>query len=243
MILHFILQFSSSHVVLPRRFTTNRSIRLSYNSKYAPKTRTLLHFSLLRVHGFLPSITILNSYINQFHFTFFSHIPLILRLSVFHCQTLKWPIEFTHTTRPHRSIQLTLDPSTPASEKPAPPPGSYVVQIPKDQIFRVPPPENAGRYQQYTHKKNRRSSCCCCFCWLLGVIITLIVLLAIAAGIFYLVFKPESPNYTVERISIKGMNISTLSSTATISPEFDVAVRANNPNDKIGNLLREEKLH
>ncbi|KAJ7964873.1 Late embryogenesis abundant (LEA) hydroxyproline-rich glycoprotein family [Quillaja saponaria] len=137
-------------------------------------------------------------------------------------------------TSVQQSEAVLQKPPSPASEKPAPPPGTYVVQIPKDQIFRVPPPENARRYQQYTSRKTRRSGCCCCLFWLLGLIVTVVVLLAIAAGIFYLVFKPESPNYTVERISIKGINLTTTSSTATISPEFSITVRAENPNDKIG---------
>lgn len=119
------------------------------------------------------------------------------------------------------------------SEKPGlPRPGTYVVQIPKDQVYRVPPPENASRYENYTRRKPRRSCCRCCLCWFLGIVTSLIILAAIAAGFFYLVVRPESPNYSVERIAFKGFNISTTSST--ISPEIDVTVRAENPNRKIG---------
>ena len=61
----------------------------------------------------------------------------------------------------------------------------------------------------------------------------LVLLLAavIAAAVVFFVFKPESPNYSVESVAIKGFNL-TLSSP--LSPEFDVTVRAHNPNDKIG---------
>ncbi|KAL9144086.1 hypothetical protein ABFS82_14G274700 [Erythranthe guttata] len=44
--------------------------------------------------------------------------------------------------------------------------GTYVVQVPKDQIYRVPPPENAIMLEQRNLKnqdKQKRSSCCC-FC-------------------------------------------------------------------------------
>ncbi|XP_061352030.1 NDR1/HIN1-like protein 13 [Gastrolobium bilobum] len=122
----------------------------------------------------------------------------------------------------------------PPSEKPVPPPGTYVIQIPKDQVYRVPPPENARRYDQYTRRKHRQSRCCCCFCWLIGLIFILIVLLGIAAGVLYLVFRPKAPNYTIDSIAIRGINVTSLSSTAAISPEFDVTVRADNPNKKIG---------
>jgi len=122
----------------------------------------------------------------------------------------------------------------PLLDKPAPPPGTYVIKIPKDIVHRVPPPENARRYEQYTHKKHRRNRHCCCLCWFIGIIFILIALLGIAAGIFYLVFRPKAPNYTIENITIRGINITSPSSTTGISPEFDVIVKADNPNDKIG---------
>ncbi|BAT80927.1 hypothetical protein LR48_Vigan07g041700 [Vigna angularis] len=122
----------------------------------------------------------------------------------------------------------------PPSEKPVPSPGTYVIKIPKDQVYRVPPAENARRYDQYTHRKHRRSRCCSCCCWLIGILSILIVLLGIAAGIFYLVFRPKAPKYTIEDIAIRGINVTSPSSDVAISPEFNVTVKADNPNDKIG---------
>lgn len=122
----------------------------------------------------------------------------------------------------------------PPLDKPVPPPGTYVIKIPKDIVHRVPPPENARRYEQYTRKKHRRNRHCCCLCWFIGIIFILIMLLGIAAGIFYLVFRPKAPNYTIENITIRGINITSPLSTTGISPEFDVTVKADNPNDKIG---------
>ncbi|KAF7815477.1 NDR1/HIN1-like protein 13 [Senna tora] len=138
---------------------------------------------------------------------------------------------------PHDSPPVSGEslPTPPAPEKPIPPPGTYVVQIPKDQIYRVPPPENARRQDHYArHRKSRRSPCCCCLCWLIGLLFILVVLLGIAAGVLYLVFRPEAPDYTINSISVKGMNLTAAAASLTVSPEFDVAVRANNPNDKIG---------
>ncbi|MBA0703093.1 hypothetical protein Goari_020510 [Gossypium aridum] len=122
-------------------------------------------------------------------------------------------------------------PATSSPEKPAPQPGTYVIQIPKDQIYRVPPPGNAHRYAHLSKRKPRRStsrSCCCC---LLTTILALLLAAAIAAAVIYFAFKPESPNYSVESVAIKGFN---LTSPSPLSPEFDVTVRAHNPNDKIG---------
>nr|POF03065.1 ndr1/hin1-like protein 13 [Quercus suber] len=128
----------------------------------------------------------------------------------------------------------------PCPDKPVPPPGTYVIHIPKDQVYRVPPPENANRYQALTRKsKTRRRPCCRCLCWSLGILAFLLALLAVSAAIFYLVVKPRSPNYSVDAISVSGLNLTAADAAAStaslkVSPEFDVTVRADNPNDKIG---------
>ncbi|EOY34295.1 hypothetical protein QUC31_018509 [Theobroma cacao] len=119
----------------------------------------------------------------------------------------------------------------PSPEKPVPQPGTYVIQIPKDQIYRVPPPENARRYAHLSKRKASGGTCRSCCCCLLTVILVLLLSAAIAAAVVYFVFKPESPNYSVESVAIKGLN---LTSASPLSPEFDVTVRAHNPNDKIG---------
>ncbi|XP_031285851.1 NDR1/HIN1-like protein 13 [Pistacia vera] len=126
----------------------------------------------------------------------------------------------------------TPRPSPPSPEKPIPQPpaGTYVIQIPKDQIYRLPPPENADRLKRLSRPKSSRTCRCCrFFCFTL---LTLILLLAIASGIFYLVFRPESPHYSINSISIKPLNLS--SSSSRISPQFNISVTANNPNNHIG---------
>ncbi|KAL2557334.1 Late embryogenesis abundant (LEA) hydroxyproline-rich glycoprotein family [Forsythia ovata] len=112
-----------------------------------------------------------------------------------------------------------------------PPPANYVIQLPREQIFRYPPPENARKFQTLNLKKNRRSCCRRCCCFTLGLLLLLIVVAGVAAGVLYLVFRPESPRYTIDRIRIKGFN---LTAATPISPGFDVSIRANNPNNKIG---------
>ncbi|KAI3834852.1 hypothetical protein MKW98_015965 [Papaver atlanticum] len=88
------------------------------------------------------------------------------------------------------------------------------------------------------NKKNtRRNPCCCCFCWILSIIGLLILLTVIAAVAFYFIYKPKVPNYSVEKMSIKGFNFqggSYLLSDQTFSLEFGVTVRAKNPNSRIG---------
>lgn len=140
----------------------------------------------------------------------------------------------SHPASSQEPSAVPKPPSPPPSEKPVPPPGTYVIQIPKDQVYRVPPPDNARRYDQYTRRKQHRNRCCCCFCWFIGLIFILIVLLGITAGVLYLVYRPEAPKYSIENIAVGGFNLTSPSATAAISPEFNVTVKANNPNDKIG---------
>ncbi|XP_022752826.1 NDR1/HIN1-like protein 13 [Durio zibethinus] len=125
--------------------------------------------------------------------------------------------------------KATQPPMSP--EKPIPQPGTYVIQIPKDQIYHVPPPENAPRYAHLSKRKAGRSTCCRCCCCLLITILFLLLAAAIASAVLYFVFKPDSPNYSLDNVAIKGFN---LTSSSPLSPEFDVTVRAHNPNDKIG---------
>ncbi|XP_047327747.1 NDR1/HIN1-like protein 13 [Impatiens glandulifera] len=127
--------------------------------------------------------------------------------------------------------ELPKQPSQPITEKPVISPGTYVIQIPKDQIYKYPPPENAHRQRLYARKGiSRRRTCRRCLCYTFGILALLVFLLGITAGILYLVFKPESPKYSIETVAIRGFN---LTSSSSISPEFDVTVRAENPNNKI----------
>lgn len=120
---------------------------------------------------------------------------------------------------------------------PPPPPGTYVVQVPKDKVFRVPPPENARLFDHYTRRaKRRRGGCSCvrvCTCLLAGVL-TLAVLLAATAGVVYLVVMPKRPSYTVQALAVSGLAGVGNASAVAFSPEFDATVRADNPNGKMG---------
>ncbi|KAK4380356.1 hypothetical protein RND71_002218 [Anisodus tanguticus] len=123
-------------------------------------------------------------------------------------------------------------PSYPSPAKPVPPPpGTYVVQVPKDQIYKYPPPENSHRYESLTKRKPRRSCCCRCFCFTFSVILILIISLGIITGVLYLVYRPEAPSYNISGMTIKNFN---LTASSTISPEFNISVRAENPNNKLG---------
>lgn len=136
------------------------------------------------------------------------------------------------------SSEHPLTPIPPSPEKPVPPPGTYVIQIPKDQVYRVPPPENAHRFQNYTRRKPSRSRCRFFLCCLLSSISILTILAGISAAVLYLVFRPESPNFSVDSIAINGINAT--ASSPEITPAIDVVIRAENPNNKLGIFYRKQ---
>ncbi|TKY46555.1 YLS9 protein [Spatholobus suberectus] len=136
--------------------------------------------------------------------------------------------------RPRNSSPLSRMTPSRSSSNPSPPAGTYVIHVPKDQVHHLPPPGNARRYGHYARRETRRCRCCCCLCWLISVALLLAALLVAAAAVFYLIFKPQAPHYALNRVAVKGMNLASPSSAAAFSPEFDVEVRADNGNEKIG---------
>ncbi|KAJ4966248.1 hypothetical protein NE237_018097 [Protea cynaroides] len=76
--------------------------------------------------------------------------------------------------------------------------GTYVVQVPKDQIYRIPPPENAAYLQRLKSNQNqpKKSSFCSCIVYILLVIFILALVLLLILGIFYLFHKPQGVNHS-----------------------------------------------
>ncbi|XP_066360101.1 NDR1/HIN1-like protein 13 [Miscanthus floridulus] len=118
----------------------------------------------------------------------------------------------------------------------SPPPGTYIIQVPKDQVLRSPPPDRARRYKKLSGRPARRRRlrrACCLACAAL-----LAILLAAAAfvGAIFLVFRPRAPSFSVPSLAVRGLNASATSSASTsLSPALDAAVRADNGrNGKVG---------
>lgn len=128
-------------------------------------------------------------------------------------------------------LSNSLDRGQKAAPPPPPVPGTYVIQLPKEQLFKLMPPVNQKKYQSLSNNKPTRSCCRVCVCYTIALLLIFILALAIATGVIYFVFRPEAPNYSVSEIAIRGMNLTSL---APISPKFDVTVRADNKNRMIG---------
>ncbi|CAO2182563.1 unnamed protein product [Urochloa humidicola] len=150
------------------------------------------------------------------------------------------PLYSFHFEKPVPPPPHQQQPPPAAAAAAAAPPGEYVVQVPKDKVFRVPPPENARLFEHYTRRAKRRRRCSCarvCAC-LLAALLALAVLLAAAAGAAYLALRPRRPAYAVQALAVSGLagvgNASASAPAAAFSPGFAATVRADNPNGKIG---------
>ncbi|KAL0288607.1 UNVERIFIED_CONTAM: NDR1/HIN1-like protein 13 [Sesamum calycinum] len=119
---------------------------------------------------------------------------------------------------------------TTADSHPPPPSSSSAATSPKHSTDHPIPPNPPHRSQSLPRRL--MWSCCrrCC-CFTLCLLVFLVIAAAVSAGVLYLVFRFKSPKYTVTHLAIKGMN---LTSAAPISPGFDVTIRAENPNSKVG---------
>ncbi|GKA20110.1 hypothetical protein Tco_0700099 [Tanacetum coccineum] len=102
--------------------------------------------------------------------------------------------------------------------------GTYVVQVPKDQIYRTPPPENALFLEERRNAISEKSSSSPMRCVFISFIVVLI-LFGLVGGIILGVIKKDDPRFRVERVRVttKGKN-------RQQKHEFDVTLASINPN-------------
>ncbi|XP_047176641.1 NDR1/HIN1-like protein 13 [Vigna umbellata] len=81
------------------------------------------------------------------------------------------------------------------------------------------------------HRRRSKRGCCCTFCfWLILTVLVLLLLIGIAGTVFYLLYRPHRPTFTVTSLKLSYLN---LTSSSTLNSRFDVTVSATNPNKKI----------
>ncbi|OAY35860.1 NDR1/HIN1-like protein 13 [Manihot esculenta] len=107
---------------------------------------------------------------------------------------------------------------------------TYVVQIPKEHIFNVPPPENAiiaERYRNPEKKKNSNGNCTLC------VVITLLVVAALVGlivGVVHIASKPKTPVFSVVHVGVK--NPPSSSHKNARNTIYEITLKAKNRNKK-----------
>ncbi|KAK7410538.1 hypothetical protein VNO78_01386 [Psophocarpus tetragonolobus] len=107
--------------------------------------------------------------------------------------------------------------------------GTYVVQVPKDQVYHVPPAENSHIIQ--LHKKSRpkegKTSRCCLCCVLLFIIFFVLVILlgGVLGGLFSMLVKPKDPRLSFQRFKV---------TETKPHPKYDITMLVHNPNSAVG---------
>ncbi|KAG6473615.1 NDR1/HIN1-like protein 13 [Zingiber officinale] len=106
---------------------------------------------------------------------------------------------------------------------------TYVVQIRKDQIYRVPPAENAALVEHYVNQENFRRQRHCRFLGflerLLPVLLPLLLVTATVVA-FFAAVNPSTPTFVIKSLAIKNVSRSVT--------EYDFAVSVSNPSNRIG---------
>ncbi|PIM99618.1 hypothetical protein CDL12_21173 [Handroanthus impetiginosus] len=117
----------------------------------------------------------------------------------------------------------------------SPPPPHYAM-LDNNQYYpnsAYPPPayhRKAPHYPYYRRNSCLSSCCrciCCCFCFLFF----LIFILGILFFSMYHFYDPKIPSYKVEGLTVKSFDIQP---DFSLNTEFEVTVRAENPNKNIG---------
>lgn len=125
------------------------------------------------------------------------------------------------------------DPNPPFNLKPPPgthlPSGSYIVQFPRDQIYRVPPPENAHYVERFGNPDKQKGSIRPRLKWVIGVVLSLGVLITVILALFYTLVRPDPPTFHIDRFATKKAP-----TTRHSRPEYDFMLRVDNPNSQMG---------
>ncbi|EPS62090.1 hypothetical protein M569_12704, partial [Genlisea aurea] len=108
-----------------------------------------------------------------------------------------------------------------SASKPAFPPVKSQLYNARRPSYRPQPPPR--------RQIHRRGCLCRCCLWTTLLIFVLIVLAAIAGGVFYLIYRPHRPSISVNSIRLSTFN---LTDTSVIS-SFNISVTARNPNSRI----------
>lgn len=112
---------------------------------------------------------------------------------------------------------------------------TYVIQIPKDQIYRIPPPENAviaERYRQKPDEKKFFSPSKSCILIIGGILIVLALIIALTLVALSIIFIPKAPTFSIARVQVNNPQNSTHKSSQ--SPGYTISLKAKNPNDEMG---------
>ncbi|XP_021768891.1 NDR1/HIN1-like protein 6 [Chenopodium quinoa] len=94
-----------------------------------------------------------------------------------------------------------------------------------------PYPQSLPPFRSLARQPKGRSCCCRVICCIFSLLATFLLVVGILALVFFLVFHPKVPSYSVDRLRITDFR---LNLDLSLYARFNVRVTAKNPNKKIG---------
>ncbi|MBA0717603.1 hypothetical protein Golax_005404 [Gossypium laxum] len=137
--------------------------------------------------------------------------------------------QLQHLNLKHKSNDDGVSPQLPLPPPPGHPLSSFVVQVPKNQIYRVPPPENAQiqeKYRMAAKKRKRKLPCLNYFICFLLVLLVIGLIIGTAILVVYFCFSPKGPVFSISSLVVKQQKGS--------PPTYNVKLKIKNPNEKMG---------
>ncbi|XP_059311338.1 NDR1/HIN1-like protein 6 [Lycium ferocissimum] len=125
----------------------------------------------------------------------------------------------------------TTNPTTPTTN----PTAKNQTFTPKRQTYN---PNRIPYRPNRRHNRNRRCNCrrcfCQCCCWTILIIFSILVLAAIAGAIFYFLYHPQLPSFSISSLKISKFNLTTsLDDTTRLTTKFNVTLSTKNKNKKL----------
>lgn len=111
-----------------------------------------------------------------------------------------------------------------------------VVQVPRDQIYRVPPPENASIAESYRNqdKKEKKVRICgCSVASCIGVLAAISVFIGVAVGLSVMILKTKHYEFTIQQLVVKINPVSDQHSKKPPPlPDYHITLNIQNPDEE-----------
>ncbi|XP_055818441.1 NDR1/HIN1-like protein 13 [Solanum dulcamara] len=129
------------------------------------------------------------------------------------------------------SLRLSLTPACSADH-------TYVVQIPRDQVYRVPPPENAKIVENHRQPDTQKKRKCTCCCWVFSAILLIGILIGIIVLIIHTMYAPKSPEFSITNVHFKNVTQPSngqknKSHPQAVVPQFEIDLKIVNVNERM----------
>lgn len=114
---------------------------------------------------------------------------------------------------------------------------TYVIQIPKNQVYRIPPPENAliaDRLRNGPKTNNAKKSRISRSVLTSIILLIVCIIIAITVLILYLVLSPNGPMFSVLKVTAVLNHPKSSTSSKNKHPTYEISLEAKNPNKRTG---------